>query len=41
MVCSLVTCNITPEGHMMDMASTQMMTIISVAVEMVSFCLNG
>ena len=41
MRCSLVTCSITPEGHMMDTARTQIMTIIKVAVDMVSFCLNG
>jgi hypothetical protein len=31
----------TPEGHIMEMARTQMMTIIRVAVDSVSFCLKG
>ena len=40
-VCSLVTCSMTPEGHIMEMARTQIMTIIRVAVDSVSFCLKG
>jgi len=40
-LCSLVTCSITPDGHMMEIARTQMMTMMRVEVEIVSFCLKG